>query len=124
MLRRLTPFQRDLGFFFEPCPETRLFKLCPLGAGYVNSDKNTGISLPPGDSLPAPRDYIPASDEKKLRRLLRETLPWLADRPFVDQKMCWFADTADSEYTVDFVPNTGDSLIVLSGDSGHGFKMM
>jgi sarcosine oxidase/L-pipecolate oxidase len=38
--------------------------------------------------------------------------------------MCWFADTADSDYTVDFVPNTGDSLVVLSGDSGHGFKMM
>ncbi|KAJ9608628.1 hypothetical protein H2200_006399 [Cladophialophora chaetospira] len=115
---------RDLGFFFEPDPATHLFKLCPLGAGYINSDRSTGISLPPGESLPVPRDYIPANDEKKLRRLLWETLPWLADRPFVDQKMCWFADTADSEYTVDFVPDTGDSLIVLSGDSGHGFKMM
>ncbi|KAL2398604.1 L-saccharopine oxidase [Exophiala dermatitidis] len=115
---------RDLGFFFEPDPATKLFKLCPLGAGYINSDKSTGISLPPGDSLPAPRDYIPAADEKKLRRLLEQTLPWLADRPFVEQKMCWFADTSDSEYTVDFVPNAGDSLVVLSGDSGHGFKMM
>ncbi|KIW45222.1 uncharacterized protein PV06_03624 [Exophiala oligosperma] len=115
---------RDLGFFFEPDPVTKLFKLCPLGAGYVNSDKTTGISLPPGEALSTPRDYIPAIDEAKLRRLLQQTLPWLADRPFVEKKMCWFADTADSEYTVDFVPNTGDSLIVLSGDSGHGFKMM
>jgi sarcosine oxidase/L-pipecolate oxidase len=115
---------RDLGFFFEPDPATRLLKLCPLGAGYINTDKNTGISLPPGEFLPAPREYIPAIDEKKLRTLLRETLPWLADRPFVDNKMCWFADTGNSEYTVDFVPNTGNSLIVLSGDSGHGFKMM
>ncbi|EXJ55456.1 hypothetical protein A1O7_08383 [Cladophialophora yegresii CBS 114405] len=115
---------RDLGFFFEPDPASRLLKLCPLGAGYVNTDKSTRISIPPGGSVTAPRDYIPASDEKKLRQLLRETLPWLEDRPFVDQRMCWFADTADSDYTVDFVPNTGDSLVVMSGDSGHGFKMM
>lgn len=114
---------RDLGFFFEPDPATRLFKLCPLGAGYVNTGKN-GISLPPLDELPPPQDYIPAEDEVKLRRLLRETLPWMADRPFVDQKMCWFADTSDSEYCVDFVPDTDNSVVVLSGDSGHGFKMM
>ncbi|OAP59702.1 hypothetical protein AYL99_07000 [Fonsecaea erecta] len=115
---------RDLGFFFEPDPTSRLLKLCPLGAGYINSDKDTSISLPPTDSLQLPKDYIPFSDEQKLRRLLKQTLPWLAERPFVDKKMCWFADTSDSEYCIDFVPGTGDSLIVMSGDSGHGFKMM
>lgn len=115
---------RDLGFFFEPDPVTKLFKLCPLGAGYVNTDKTTGISLPPLDALPPPQDYVPAEDEAKMRQLLRETLPWLADRPFVDQKMCWFADTADSEYCIDFVPETNRSVVVMTGDSGHGFKMM
>ena len=115
---------RDLGFFFEPDPATRLFKICPLGAGYINTDKQSGISLPPLDALPPPQDHIPIEDERKLRRLLRETFPWMADRPFVDQKMCWFSDTADSEYCIDFVPDTNQSLVVLSGDSGHGFKMM
>lgn len=115
---------RDLGFFFEPDPATKLFKLCPLGAGYVNTNEKTGISLPPLNALPAPQNYIPAEDVVKLRTLLRETLPWLAERPFVDQKMCWFADTADSEFCIDFVPNTDRSVVLLSGDSGHGFKMM
>lgn len=114
---------RDLGFFFEPDPRTRLFKLCPLGIGYTNPGSD-GVSLPPPERLPPPQDFIPFEDEKKLRDLLRETFPWMADRPFVDQKLCWFADTSDSEFCIDFAPNSGNSVIALSGDSGHGFKMM
>lgn len=114
---------RDLGFFFEPDPKTLLFKLCPLGIGYTNTGSD-GVSLPPPDRLPPPQDFIPLEDEHKLRRLLQETFPWMANRQFVDKKLCWFADTADSDFCIDYVPGTANSLICLTGDSGHGFKMM
>ncbi|KAF9880962.1 sarcosine oxidase [Colletotrichum karsti] len=113
---------RDLGFFFEPDPATRLFKLCPLGAGFTNTVN--GTSTPTEFPSAAAQDFIPPEDERKLRTLLRETLPWMADRPFVDRKFCWFSDTKDSEYCIDFVPGTSNSVVVLGGDSGHGFKMM
>jgi sarcosine oxidase/L-pipecolate oxidase len=115
---------RDLGFFFEPDPKTGLFKLCPLGTGYTNTNQDTGISLPPAGQRPWPQDFIPEEDEKKLRQLLREIFPWMAERPFVEKKMCWFSDTHDSNYCIDYVPDTQKSVICLSGDSGHGFKMM
>ncbi|KAI3401421.1 hypothetical protein diail_11505 [Diaporthe ilicicola] len=115
-------YARDLGFFFEPDPATNLLKLCPMGAGIVNTDRATGVSLPPA-AREASLGFLPAADEAKLRELLRQTLPQLADRPFVRTSLCWFADTADSDFVVDYVPGSSRSVVLLSGDSGHGFKM-
>jgi sarcosine oxidase/L-pipecolate oxidase len=113
-------YARDLGFFFEPDPKTNLLKLCPMGGGYINTNTSTGVSEAP---TALSRGFVPPEDERKMRELLRQTLPYLADRPLVEKSLCWFADTADSDFIIDYVPQTSSSVIVLSGDSGHGFKM-
>jgi sarcosine oxidase/L-pipecolate oxidase len=113
-------YARDLGFFFEPDPKTNLLKLCPMGGGYINTNSSTGVSeAPTGLS----RGFVPPEDERKMRELLHQTLPYLGNRPLVQKSLCWFADTADSDFIVDYVPRTSSSVVVLSGDSGHGFKM-
>ncbi|KAL4731352.1 hypothetical protein ACLX1H_000318 [Fusarium chlamydosporum] len=113
-------YARDLGFFFEPDPKTNLLKLCPMGGGFINTDPKTGVSHAPTDIKQSA--FLPEHDEKQLRDLVRQTLPQFADRPFVKKTLCWFADTADSDFIIDYVPNTSSSVLLLSGDSGHGFK--
>ena len=112
-------YARDLGFFFEPDPKTNLLKLCPMGGGFINSNPITGVSEAPEGV----QRFVPLEDERKMRELLRQTLPYLADRPLVEKTLCWFADTSDSDFIIDYLPETRNTVIVLSGDSGHGFKM-
>lgn len=114
-------YARDLGFFFEPDPKTNLLKLCPMGGGYINTDPRTGVSHAP-ESL-TESAFVPDEDEKQIRKLLAHTLPSLAERPLVRKSLCWFADTNDSDFIVDYIPGMSSSIILLSGDSGHGFKM-
>ncbi|KAL4879119.1 FAD dependent oxidoreductase [Aspergillus karnatakaensis] len=114
---------RDLAFFFEPDRETKKLKFCHMGGAFTNyAWSKDGLSLP--YSSIEESQFIPANDERCIRQLLRELWPHLADRPLIDKHLCWVADTDDSDYIIDFVPGTGTSLVVLSGDSGHGFKMM
>ncbi|KAK1622529.1 FAD dependent oxidoreductase-domain-containing protein [Colletotrichum phormii] len=119
-------YARDLGFYFEPDPKTSLLKLCPMGGGYgyqqyVNTDPKTGLSLPPAYEE---SQFMPPHDQVKVRQLLAETLPALKDRPLVKQTICWFADTADSDFIIDYVPKSSDSVVLMSGDSGHAAKLI
>ncbi|KAJ5699072.1 FAD dependent oxidoreductase [Penicillium macrosclerotiorum] len=114
-------YARDLGFLFEPDPKTNLLKLCPMGGGYINTDPKTGVSHAPLSLEESA--FVPEEDEKQMRKLLAHTFPSLADRPLVKKSLCWFADTNDSDFIVDYIPNMESSVILMSGDSGHGFKM-
>jgi len=86
----------------------------------VSDDQELPTSLPPTE----PMHIIPASDEQLLRELIRLTLPKsLHNRHLVKKSMCWCADTASSDFLIDFVPGY-EGLLVAGADSGHGFKFL
>ena len=121
---------RDLGFLFEPAivggiegqgDKEWLIKVCAHGGGYTNTlARNGSTSLPPEHA--EENNAIPVEDEMLMRRLLQEALPEFSQRPLVRRFMCWCADTADSEYVIDYVPGYA-GLVLAGGDSGHAFKM-
>ncbi|KAM6524446.1 hypothetical protein FSOLCH5_005048 [Fusarium solani] len=124
---------RDLGFFFEPDAETGLLKLCAHRAGLTNFE----VSDHGRASLPAtsrrdestatyvPGEQIPKEDEDKIAALIAATIPQFSSLPLQRKFICWCGDTTDSNFIIDYVPDTEDrSLMVFSGDSGHAFKML
>lgn len=111
-----------------------LLKLAAHGGGWTKTEQRTTNGRPapasdeqgPPSSLPPPEPirFIPASDEQLLRELIRLTLPKsLHDRHFVKKSMCWCADTASSDFLIDFAPGY-EGLLVAGADSGHAFKFL
>jgi len=106
----------DRGFFIEPDFENHEIKICDEHPGYCNF-------VPDGDdirSIPFARQQIPKEAELRMRRLLNETMPQLADREFTFARICWDADTVDRKFLIDEHPDL-NGLILAVGGSGHGF---
>lgn len=38
--------------------------------------------------------------------------------------MCWYIDSLDNSFIIDYVPGYSKTLFVASGGSGHGFKFL
>jgi sarcosine oxidase/L-pipecolate oxidase len=114
----------SLGFFFEPNVEGQI-KFCNEFPGFTNN-----ITLPSGRITSQPRshayhsgDSIPNKSREEIRDFITKTLPQFKDRPFVKQKICWCADTMDREWLISTHPRHAN-LILGTGDSGFGFKML
>ena len=82
------------GIFIIPPRDNRL-KIARHGYGYHNpkSVSVPGASEMMSVSLPEPGVPIPLEGELAFRSALKELLPSLADRPFIETRVCWYTDT-------------------------------
>lgn len=69
---------------------------------------------------------IPQQALLVMRKFIAENLPELADEG-IDvsvTRLCWYTDTFDNHFLIDYVPGTADSLMAVTGGSGHAFKYL
>ncbi|RDW77632.1 putative fructosyl amino acid oxidase [Coleophoma cylindrospora] len=115
--------QLEQGMMFPPTPDG-IVKFAAVEF-FTNKGKHSSI---PGLSLPRyrsdhPQDTIPAAYERKIRNFVKELVPELANRPWVETRICWDADTPDLHFLIAPHPlHRGLKLAV--GGSAHGFKFL
>ncbi|KAH8691443.1 putative sarcosine oxidase [Talaromyces proteolyticus] len=121
----------ELGFTFEPDPETKLMKICNAFPGYqcrqgeytdLKTGKKTIFSIPRYAS-DYPEDGIPTEAADGIRRFIAAVMPQFSGRPLVEARVCWCTDSPDSHYLIDKHPRH-ENLLLATGDSGHAFKML
>ncbi|KAH8729342.1 FAD dependent oxidoreductase [Ilyonectria robusta] len=125
------------GLFVIP-PRDGLLKFARHDFGYVNpttitralpvshkAKRETFLASQPYTSRVDASDPFPAEADQDLRRALTDLIPirGLENRPWKKTRICWYADTRDGEWLVDWHPGW-KGLFIATGDSGHGFKFL
>jgi sarcosine oxidase/L-pipecolate oxidase len=124
------------GFYvFPPTPEN-IIKCAIHDKGYTyhaqeanpNSQNDevcgkSGISVPRTILTPGGEGgFIPLDMLKRLRSHLCSVYPDLGKRDFVATRLCWYLDTPDGDWLIDWHPKKENLLFATAG-CGHAFKV-
>ena len=130
---RGVPVLFDLGtglFVVPPMPgQEGLLKVARHSYGYRNPSTSTvlgsaGQEVDITVSLPG-EDYgvLPDEGRQALKEGLKKLVPWLEERVFASERICWYTDTSSGDFMVDWHPEF-EGLFMATGGSGHGFKFL
>lgn len=122
----------NTGMFIMP-PRNRVLKVARHGYGYANpvtimhpEYPQTGhpitISLP-RTKTDDPDLQVPREGQDACRSFLAKVIPALADRPWVNTRICWYTDTPKGDWLIDYHPQY-ENLFLATGGSGHGYKFL
>jgi monomeric sarcosine oxidase len=64
---------------------------------------------------------VDAGSVGRVRALLRERVPALAEAPLLESRVCQYENTTDGHFLLDRLPGH-DRVWIAGGGSGHGFK--
>lgn len=69
-------------------------------------------------------DDLPKTGLDNIKKFIAKFLPDLAPLGITSTRLCWYTDSVDNHFVVDFVPGYSKSLFLCTGGSGHGFKFL
>jgi sarcosine oxidase/L-pipecolate oxidase len=126
------------GLFIIP-PQEKILKVARHSFGYLNPvtvhnalplspelERKSFVTSRPSTS----RDdeglaRLPHEADVDLRHGLAKLSPikGLEERPWKGTRLCWYSDTKDGDWLVDWHPGW-KGLFIATGDSGHGYKFL
>jgi sarcosine oxidase/L-pipecolate oxidase len=117
---RENPVMIDLStgwFAFPPTPDDSILKMARHGYGFeiTHTSHSTQYSAP---SMASQSEYLPVDAEQALRDGLALFLPKFKDRPFSKRRLCWYTDTPNGDFIVDY-HSEYSNLFLATGGSGQ-----
>ncbi|KAG6002605.1 hypothetical protein E4U21_002949 [Claviceps maximensis] len=125
------------GLFMMP-PRGNVVKVARHSFGYLNPgtvhnalplspslERQPIVVSKPRTSRDGPVHLLPHEADVHLRKALAELSPirGLENRPWRETRLCWYSDTRDGNWLVDWHPGW-KGLFIATGDSGHGYKFL
>jgi sarcosine oxidase/L-pipecolate oxidase len=118
-----TPHDDIAGLYGLPRTPEGVVKVAFRGAKWTNYSKTSPVT---GQALSFPKtdvDEIPQEAMRVIRSFCEENLPDLLQLELERGRLCWYSDSMDNSFLIDYVPSH-ENLIVANGGSGHGFKFL
>ncbi|KAI1405055.1 FAD dependent oxidoreductase [Hypoxylon fuscum] len=110
-----------------PRDENGVFKIGWRKTKWTNFEDVRGrrISVPKTAHVTEQRESrIPVDALKGIQEYIAVNFPQLAPLGISSTKLCWYTDSIDNSFVVDYVPGRNRGVAVCSGGSGHGFKFL
>ncbi|RSL78345.1 hypothetical protein CEP52_017639 [Fusarium oligoseptatum] len=121
------------GEFFEgygfPITKQGRVKFGFRGTKFTNfadhpTEPNLRISTPRTAYSANPLKTVPLDGLTKLKAVVGQAFPELKELGLSDTKLCWYTDSIDNHWLIDYIPGYSDSLFICTGGSGHAFKFL
>ena len=119
----VTPGQDVGGIYGLPRTPEGVIKIAFRGAKWTNYSKPSSESGRPVSHPWTDTDEVPEEAMRVLRAFCEENMPDLLELPLERGRLCWYTDSVDNSFLIDYVSDT-EGLVVASGGSGHGFKFL